>query len=326
MVGLESIRSARDALRLDFFGGWNDADIELLSRFAGQRTGAPQPGEIFDWLGIRTLIRHHGWLEQPASGIIDVSEIPVPSDMIHAETIEYIGLLVSVERALAAGRKAFAMVELGASYGPWMTASGVMARRLGFEKVNLLAIEASERMISGIIQHAALNGLVADDRVQVRALHAAVYTHEQDLFFPKVDVSHDNGAQVSDRITSTDYRGLNMEYDRVRGITLRKVCEEFELVDFVHLDLQGAEELLLQDDDFLEVLTNKASTFFLATQSRFIEGLALRALSERGWVLIRERPTTFKFVPDRSDVSGWTLRDGGQLWVNKNFNSALIDF
>lgn len=326
MVDAELLRSAREALWLDFFGGWGDADVALFSRFAGQRTGAPQAGEIFDWLGVRTLIRHHGWLEQPESGIIDISQIPVPSDMIHAEAIEYTSLLLSLERALAAGRKTFVAIELGASYGPWMTAAGVMARRVGFDKVNLVAVEASEKMIPEIMEHASLNGLVADKCVEVRAMHSAVYTHEQDLYFPKVDVAHDNGAQVSEEERPIDYRGLGMEYDRVQGITLRKVCEEFELVDFIHLDLQGAEELLLQDDDFLDVLSRKASTFFLATQSRFIEGLALKALSTRGWVLVRERPTTFKFMADRADVNGWTLRDGGQLWLNKQIGSAFLDF
>ena len=325
MVDAASLTAAREALWLDFFGGWSDADIDFLSRFAGQRTGTPEPGEIFDWLGVRTLIRHHGWLERPDSGIIDIPTIPVPSDMIHAEAIEYVSLLVSLERALAAARQSFVAVALGASYGPWVTAAGVMARRLGFRAVDLVAVEASKQMIPEILAHAALNGISSDGRVRIKAVHSAVYTHEEDLFFPRVNVSDDNGAQVSVEPGATDYRGLNVEYDRVQGITLRRIYDDFDLIDFAHLDLQGAEELLLQNQDFLDVLTSKTATFFLATQSRFIEGLALKALSARGWILVRERPTTYKFVAGRPDINGWTLRDGGQLWLNTRFGNAFVD-
>lgn len=326
MVDAASLTAARETLWLDFFGGWNEADIAFLSRFAGQRTAVPKSGEIYDWLGVRTLIRRHGWLDQPESGIIDIPAIPIPSDMIHAEAIEYVSLLVSLERARAEARQSFVAVELGASYGPWVTAAGMLARRLGFGSVDLVAVEASAQIIPEILEHAALNGICSDGQVRIKAIHSAVHTHDQDVFFPKVNVSHDNGAQVSADPGTTDYRGLSVEYDRVQGITLRRIYEEFDIVDFAHLDLQGAEELLLQDEDFLQVLTDKTSTFFLATQSRFIEGLALKALSARGWVLVRERPTTYKFVSDRPDINGWTLRDGGQLWLNSRFGNALVDF
>jgi FkbM family methyltransferase len=326
MTDKEVLNEARERLWLDFFGGWSDADIRLLSRYEGQRRGDPQPGEIFDWLGVRTLVSHHGWLERPDSGIIDISTIPVPSDMIHAEAIEYVSLLVAIERALAAGRRSFVAVELGASYGPWITAAGVVARRLGFDNVNLVAVEASEQMIPEIMQHAAINGLVADTAVQVRAMHAAVYTTEQDLFFPKINVRFDNGAQVSAEDLTKDYRGLDVEYDKIQGVSLRTICQDLEMVDFMHLDLQGVEEELLQDEDFLDTLTEKTATFFLATQSRLIEGIALKALSARGWILVRERPTTYKFVADRSDVNGWTLRDGGQIWLNSRYGNSYVDF
>lgn len=326
MADAKMLATARETLWVDFFGGWSDSDLAFLSRYAGQRTGTPNRGEIFDWLGVRTNIRHHGWLDRPESEIIDLPAIPVPSDMIHAEAIEYISLLLALERARDAGRKSLAVVELGASYGPWVTTAGVMAQRLGFESVELVAVEASAQMIPEILDHAALNGIGTANNQKIQAIHAAVYTQEQELYFPKVNVSDDNGAQVSAGPEKKDYRGLEVSYDRVSGITLRKIYERFELIDFTHLDLQGAEELLLQDEDFLAVLTAKTSTFFLATQSRFIEGQALKALSSRGWVLVRERPTAFKFSADRPDINGWTLRDGGQLWLNTRFGSSYIDF
>jgi hypothetical protein len=107
----------------------------------------------------------------------------------------------------------------------------------------------------------------------------------------------------------------------VKTYTLEDILSGIEFVDFMHIDIQGAERNLLEDDQSLTILTNRVSTLFLGTHSRAIDGLAIERLTAAGWVLHRERPTTFNQDLDRTaNVEGWTTHDGGQLWFNKKWN------
>ncbi|MCP8467850.1 FkbM family methyltransferase [Pseudomonas sp. ZM23] len=308
--------SARQQLTNDFFGGWNPEDIEHLQRYRYDGPVNASSGEILDWLGIRTDIRLHAWLPAPTSGPLVIGDLPIPDDRVHAETIEYIALICSLERAHQQGRNSFAVMELGASYGPWAIASGLLALRNGFDYVSLTAVEANEASVPMITEHARRNGLLDVSNVELNAIHGAVHVRDETVYFPKVDTNHDNGAQLTLTPTALDYRGLTVQYNKVPGISLAKLCERTPRIDFLHMDLQGAEEALLQDESFLQHLNDHVGTLFIATQSRLIEGLALKKLSALGWTLYRERPTTYQQNDRTADVNGWTLRDGGQIWFN----------
>ena len=298
----------------DFFGGWEPADLDILSRWAiDPMTLEPEPGLIIDWLGGRTDLANHAWLPPAPDGIV-VCDLPIPDDQIHAEAIEYVALLTAIERAIGLD-STFTMLELGASYAPWCSLTALVARRAGFTKVNVCPVEASRATLPRITRHAELNGLHDCDDVEWRIVHAAVSNESGTLYFPRVDAQSDNGAQVTDAPTGIDYRGLPQEYEAVRAVTLREVAEPWARVDYLHIDLQGAEEELLTDTDFLDVLDSKVRTLMLATQSRYIEGLALKTLSGRGWRLGRERPTIYEPNDQTADPNGWTLRDGAQVWL-----------
>lgn len=308
----------------DFFGGWELSDIQFLERYKITATQAPEEGTITDWLGIKTQSRYHAWLGNPKLNMI-IGDIPVPDDALHAEAIEYVALFVSLERArLKNAPPSFTMMELGASYAPWATASAVCALRLGFEKVFCTAVEASGPAIQKIKDHASQNGLLPNGKVRFDIINAAVSTDSRTLYFPKLDVNSDNGAQAVSIASETDYRGLNLHYEEVAAVTLSDLTRDSALVDFLHMDLQGFEEKLLGNSEFIQCLDQKVSTLFLATQSRLIEGLALQTLSRLGWELIRERPTSFKPNHRTQDINGWTLRDGGQLWINTRISPAKI--
>jgi FkbM family methyltransferase len=309
----------------DFFGGWEEKDLELLRRYKSDGSVVPEQGEIVDWLGIRTAAALHAWLKMPPSGTLKIQSLPVPDDQVHAETIEYVALLVGLERALQAGDKTFTVVELGASYAPWATAAGVLARRAGcFEAINLVAVEASKNSIPTIVDHAARNGLRENVGVKMQAIHGAIYISDENVFFPKVNVAGDNGAQIALAPVAQDYRGLKLEYETVKGVSLATLCAGYDRIDFLHMDVQGAEAGLLNDESFLSTLDARVATFFLATQSRLIEGIALQKLSALGWVLVRERPTTYRQNDRTKDINGWTLRDGGQLWLNRKFGEHQV--
>jgi FkbM family methyltransferase len=305
----------------DFFGGWEVEDLAFLERWQVDLSGieAP-PGELVDWLGCRTAKANHGWLGSPESGAV-VGDLPVPDDSVHAETIEYVALLTSIDRALQAKQKTFCVVELGSSYGPWSVAATVVARRHGLGVV-AHAVEANAETLPLIADHCRRNGLEGDGQVRFQAHHAAISLAGHDMFFPRIDTRVDNGAQATGNPVDVDYRGVKQEYVRVPGLGMADLFEGLNQVDFLHMDLQGAEQELLESKSFCPLVSGKVAILFLATQSRLIEGLALRQFSSAGWTLLRERPTTFQPNERTVDVNGWTTRDGGQIWVNSRFNVA----
>jgi len=234
--------------------------------------------------------------------------------------IEYVALAFAIDRASNKDDGAFSAMELGASYAPWAVAAGVLAKRAGLGEIRLCALEASSSMIPCIREHAERNSLRQEDGVQLRVVHGAITPKGGIVYFPKVAVSTDNGAQVSISPGDRDYRGLSLQYEAVDGLTFSDLTGGTSRVDFLHIDIQGAEEELLLEQGFLLTLDSKVSTLFLATQSRLIEGIALRQLSRMGWRIVRERPTAYRQSERTKDVNGWTLRDGGQLWLNPRFD------
>ena len=300
----------------DFFGGWSRDDCHLLEAYRPKSYPKPSGQEIIDWLGIRTNASYHSWLNISDKGMVN-AELPIPDDMVHAETIEYVALVTSINNACNRHQNSFTAVELGASYAPWAIAAGVLADRKGFKEINLLAVEASSSMSPKISEHAKLNGLLEGDNiVKLNVVQGAIACNDGVVFFPKVNVSGDNGGQISTVSKVKDYRGLDLDHEEVAAYKLDTLLASYQKVDFLHMDVQGAELELLKNTEFLQTLDQKVSLFFLATQSRLIEGVALEALGSLGWNLLRERPTIFRQNINTKDVNGWTLRDGGQIWIN----------
>lgn len=304
----------------DFFGGWEEDDVALLRRLVPLEVPSPAAGEIVDWLGIRTLHSHHAWLGLEPSASAAILELPFPDDQVHAEAIEYVALAHAIDRASKHEDRAFSAIELGASYAPWAVASGVLALRAGLERISLCAVEASSSMIPCIRAHAERNGLTKEVGVEIQVVHGAITAQGGIVYFPNVAVSTDNGAQVSQSPRARDYRGLDLLYETVSGITFTELTRDISRIDFLHIDIQGAEEELLLEQGFFANVASKVSTLFLATQSRLIEGVALRQLSRLGWRVVRERPTMYRQNERTDDPNGWTLRDGRQLWLNPRFD------
>lgn len=319
---VESAIEARKSMVNDFFGGWNEEDIALLSEFSAHTEyEIPPDGYILDWLGVKTKLEHHAWLPRPDGnkGVL-VASLPIPDDQVHAEAIEYLALCIAIKRAQSRGETHFTSVELGSSYGPWTIASGVLGLRMGFDHVTLIPVEASAESFNKLFEHAQANDLLNNTRLSFLPRNIAVGNKPGIVFFPLVDTSVDNGAQISESSCTTDYRGLEVASQPVAAETITMIAGNIDHVDFLHVDLQGAEEAIIQSQEFKDFLQAKVSVFYLATQSRFIEGIALKTLPPLGFQLLRERPTKYEQNSRTQDVNGWTTRDGGQTWINPSFS------
>lgn len=306
--------SAKKNLTNDFFGGWDEEDIQLLEKYKHKFTKKLEEGFIYDWLGVVTSKKFHGWIEYPDKGILCDEDLPIPDDKIHAEAIEYIALAKSFEESK--NKDLYTAVELGASFSPWCSSGGVIAKRLGFKNINLISVEASSSGKEKIMEQFANNNLLDDENIKTKIIEGAISTENGTVFFPKVNVKNDNGAQITTNKADVDYRGLKIEHDEIKSYSIKTIAKDVDFISFLHMDLQGAEESLFEDSEFLECLNSKVKVLFLATQSRIIEGKATKALFGKDWTLFRERPTVYRQNDTAMNPNGWTLRDGGQIWIN----------
>ena len=296
---------ARETLGEDFFGGWEPSDIALFQRYACP--SPPAKDKITDFLGIKTSASFHPGAAH-MSGTVN-ADIPLPDDGLRAEAIEYFALLHSIE---CAPQDRFTIVELGASYGPWICAGAIVAARTGRTKIRLTAVEASRALFELIPVHLAENGITEKD-AEIRLIRGAASSHPGTLYFPKIQGPLDVGGQAVNQPAETEYRNFKIEHEAVTACTLPEILPD-GLTDLLHIDVQGSEAALLQTN--IDLLNERVRAVYVGIHARKIEGDLLDLFRASGWSLMRERPTKFISCPERSDITGWTTRDGGQYWRN----------
>lgn len=283
----------------------------------------PVPGIYTDSVGVRVGPDYCPWIADKV-GIVEQS-LPLPH-AYNGDGMEYAALALALQ--WAAGKTTFVVGELGAGWGPYTSAAAVVALRKGFTHVHFVAAEADASRFRMLRQHLALNDLIPVDGADVgtgsrtswRLLQAAVNSTDGILYWPKNDDILDAGmAAVADPGSGTDYRGLAKEFDEIKAVSLDTAFNGIDKVDFLHIDIQGAEGTLIPGS--LEFLCARVKSLFIGTHSRKIEGDLIEALMKRDWVLIREKPCQFYTSVSTPSLEAKTWCDGGQFWRN----SALIN-
>ncbi len=300
---------------LQVFAGYDAADVALLQKyFHGPIT---RDGMIItDALGCKTTAPS----EAIARAAIANGPVPAPSDGWHAEAIEYASLLYAFERR--ADVKRFTVFELGAGWGPWIAYAGVLGRQYGVPEVNLIGVEASDSQFKRLKQHLELNrlrprGWRNDTHVggtRAFLVHGAAWHTDTELYFPKRSPGHDMGAAVSTARHPRDYRGMRAPHERVRAYSVPRLMARFGVVDYMHIDIQGAENSLLQAS--LDALRAHVRVLFVATHSRKVEGDLLDLLFMNGWKLRAEKPCRFFLNSNAPTLEGRVDLDGAQVWLN----------
>ena len=312
---------ARALLADDFFGGWRPEDAALF-RAHTPASVAPASGMVVDFLGVRTRIDLVPWAT--AHDGRRIAAPPIPNDSIRAEAIEFFALLSAIE---AARSDRFVLVEVGAAYAPWICAAGVVARRRGMSQIRLVAVEASPTLAALMPVHLADNGLSAilgqtatTNDTTITLVQGAVWTEDTTLYFPKTQDNGDNGGQATDSAVSVDYIGRTVESLPVQAWTLARLIDGIDVVDLLHVDIQGSEAMVIPAN--VELLRTRVKRLFVGTHSRWIEGLVMKTMYEAGWVLERERPCQFTYIAQKPSLEGMTTRDGGQVWMNPALNGG----
>jgi len=236
---------------------------------------------------------------------------PIPDDGFHAEGIEYVALLDAIERFASDG--SFVAVEAGAGWGPWLAMAGVVCRSRGVERIGLIGLEASPERFALMRRHLEFNQLDQQHGLAVNLFEGAVWSHDGVIHFPESAVE-DMGAAASAVSTDTDYRGLAVATREVPCTRLPTLVGEGQKVDFLHIDVQGAEGEVISSH--LDWLNHQTRSMMVATHSRPLEGELMVLLNDNGWILQREKPCRFKAGHAIGDWCGATWADGSQYWIN----------
>jgi FkbM family methyltransferase len=274
-------------------------DPELLNRHKAPPSEMTiEPGCFTNWLGIKTdasLFRNADTLQGKV-----FPEIPVGGDGIYGGYAEYASFLMAIEAA--SGRSTITAVELGAGWGPWISAIGVVCRKLGFAETKLIGVEANSGRLALMQEHMRRNSVTA------KLIAGAVWKEDKILQFPNTDPKMDHGGAVTEKFLERDYRGFKSAHVEVPGYSLQNICEGEDIIDYMHWDIQGAEyEVAHSAQDFM----NKRARFlFIGTHSRPIEGRLIDLFFQNGWDILHERPCQFVYDRRLPSIEGMLRTDG----------------
>ena len=304
--------SAGEISPLQVYPGYHTEDLELVAR-AARATASLEAEYYTDGFGVKTLYSCVPFASQDA---LDVSRLqfPIPDDGFHAEGIEYTSLLDAIERFAGNGR--FVAVEAGAGWGPWLAMAGVVCKSMGVDTIRLVGAEASEGRFALMQDHLDFNGLGTDRGIQVDLFRGAVWSYDGNVHFPDSEIE-DMGVAASSSAGSTDYRGRSVVSIETPCLRLDTLLGKGSEVDFLHMDIQGAEmEVVSSHKAWLDTFVK---SIFIATHSRPLEGELIDFLGGSGWKLSREKPCRFEPGAIRSPWAAATTADGSQYWLNGKF-------
>jgi FkbM family methyltransferase len=298
------------------YSGYTSDDLWVFDLFKDVQP-EPKPGFVTDFLGTRTRTASLWTSARQFDG--QVFGRPVPHDLF--EAVEWIGLL----KAVTSAKDSFAMMELGAGWGPWLAAGAVACSHLGIKDIHLLGIEADPGRFELMRQHLVDNGL---DPEEHSLLRAAVGTEAGHARWPKISDApnsgggrpiRDNDGEVNKGDADYIPHAVH-DYIDVNILPLRDLLARRPVWDLIHFDVQGWEADLVAGS--VEHLSERAKWLVIGTHSRPIDGALIGTLHGAGWVLENEKPTRFAFDPAKQSLELMTEVDGAQIWRNPRLVSA----
>jgi len=240
---------------------------------------------VFDFIGSATDVRYRKGWEVHALAPGRALTPPLPPANEHY--FDWVATLESVDAASGS----FRMAELGAGWSPWLVRAALACRqRPDIERVELVAVEADETHHGWVLAHLADNR-VEGPGVRVQALRGAMAGQSGTIRFPRIANPDENyGA-------STRAVNANTGYVEVTAYTLQDVLEQFSgPVDFLHIDIQGAEYDVLPSA--MDLLDERVRALMVGTHlsDERHDALATR-LRDAGW---REQ---MNFARNRASVT-----------------------
>ncbi len=254
---------------------------------------------VFDFLGIATDVAYKKDWENHALKINSKYKANYPP--LNEHYFDWIALLTCVSNATGT----FRMAELGAGWAPWLVRGLFASRQISsIEQVELLAVEADTTHFNWIKKHFLDNYLDPDDYY---LFNGAVADTSSMLKFPKIsNPDEDYGASLKS-VTP------NSEFIKVQGYTLENLfCSFTGVLDFLHMDVQGAEYDVLPTA--MELLKTSVKAVMIGTHFSSEKHEELKDLFfHNGWISIMIYPRNEEVDTEYGRVQ---FVDGFQFWKN----------
>lgn len=200
------------------------------------------------------------------------------------------------------------VVELGAGYGKWSVAAACAARTRRPElKVKLVAVEAEPTHFDWMALHFSDNGLDPSCHTLINSPvngtggdvsftigHAAEW-YGQSIIPP----GHGFGNWPEGRET------------RMSAITLEEAVDRTDVIDIVHMDVQGVEGEIIAGS--VSLLNSRVRRIHIGTHGHNLENDIYRTLTNEGWFCVHSYRALSTVATEFGDIS---FQDGVQGWIN----------
>ena len=216
--------------------------------------------------------------------------------------------------AVADAKNGFTMAAVGAGWGRWLVAGAFAARQLGALPVQLIGVEAEPTHFRWMLEHFRDNDLDPSEHDLIEA--AASATSGQAWFYVGESAAWYGQRLIQGDVVTEGAPGDEVVHDghnarQVRTVDLRELLSRYSQVDYLHMDIQGAEL------DFLSshpaVLSSTVKRVLVGTHSGDIEDGLRRLFASLGWWAQYDFPLNAQ-VRVKDVVI--TLGDGVQVWIN----------
>ena len=266
----------------------------------------PSLSHVTNFLGVK--IRPEFFPNILADRVGIVEPVPIPANW-HADIAEWASCL----RAVNLSGDRFTMLELGCGWGCWMNNLGVAAKSAG-KKIKLYGIEADREHLNYARSSLSDNGItdkefVLSQGIAGKAGSVALFPSiESGINWGGTAIFNPNKQQMKEAVDSG-------KYVRMPVVDIGALIGGEKILDFLHVDIQGAELGLLTE--MFDLLCKKVRYIFIGTHSKQIEGgLFDLFMRNKSWTLEMERAAIFSLVDGRPIVQV----DGVQAWRNNTFD------
>jgi FkbM family methyltransferase len=304
---IEQISNSAEAKALDdrnspFYHFNSKIDVAAVVKSYEKLDREPVAGRIVNYLGV---IIDPAYLLGVLDGRQDTVEgVPIPANW-HADMAEFGAALRAVDLAT----ETFRVVELGCGWGCWLLNTGVAARNKGL-KTSLIGAEGDLGHVKFAQRACEENGF---DQSQATIYQRVVGPKHGVALFPKQETSGEqwNLEAVFDATKAQIAKAKRSgKYDILDIVTLEDFVDKGEVIDLVHMDIQGVEADFI--DNCAQTMNDIVCYVVVGTHSRQIEGRIFQTMVDNGWVLEVERPGLLELTGPTPAMRV----DGVQGWRN----------
>jgi FkbM family methyltransferase len=277
-----------------------ELDTSSLDQFKPW-AGMVPAGYCADWTGLKTRVLFWKVSERDMA-IFNTTRFETHSiDLSSEHVIDWLPLV----DAVAHSKGTFRMAALGAGWGRWLAAGGALAKQAG-RGFFLVGVEADAEHFSWMTRHFIENGFSPS---HYRLIEAAASGVSGTCRFAIGDSQAWYGQSiVTDRDRTTATR-------TVRAVTIQDILEEASPLDYLHMDIQGAELEVLSSHPNL--LDDQVRLINIGTHSAEIEAGLQRLFKQLKWQAVYNvKIGSSMLISVDSKEHVVNFQDGAQIWRN----------